>query len=606
MEHEDHLKSAATQKEDVNNGTFVTFNEKALASEASLDSDFYQLSTESLFHFADRIVKEATSEAKRTIKNEFDTTASTTLIAPSDSTISPCEIETNGGPGEMIDVFVRYLERKEGNSQPDSRSFLNDDDASKQLDLSFSKSKTGTICQGFSQDSLNMKIEFDEQRMETSSVDENSRQILPAEKIGSPEPFTTGVQRNDFCVSDFNFDKWVHHIPTYKDLETLLHDGGKKQLKERVKSESSQSVASEDVADLLAYGEMVKGGKIIASQNIPQNQNEDVKPRPDEFTIIDYDESFAVETFNSTVESRDGSLCEDKIHHAFDGKSDVDEMNTRPEKGFFEFKFCESKPSNCKMLISERFLCPSKCEASCNEGSLSFEMGFSDNADNDFDGTRLNQTDDGSFRSHSTMNVFQPSQIFKNSSTQDETSLLIEKYQNRRERLNASRLSPVHYRYQSKSQSKGLHRSRSLSPKRRKHNEGEFVRSFSVGREISKTEYNLSRKLPKGRRGSKYVERLSSTSCPPCSNTENATLFQSKERKTPPATLPKPRLGKSKMFNQQTRKDDHLVISEYQIENGNLKKELNWLKEECSSLERQIKVCRTYGLSLFPIFFKVC
>ena len=581
----------------------MTFNEKALASEASLDSDFCQLSSESLFHFADRIVKEATSEAKRTIKDELDTTTSTTLIAPSDSTISPCEIETDGGPGEMIDLFVRYLERKDGDGQSDRQPFPNDGDVSKQLDLPFPKSKKSTVCQEFSQDSLDINIEFDEQRIETSSVDENSRQILPAEKIESPEPFTTGVQCNDLCFSDFNFDKWVHGTPSYKDLETLLLDGGRKQLKERVKSESSQSVASEDVADLLAYGEMVKDDQILASQNVPQNQSEDVMLRPNEFTIIDYDESFAVETFNNTVESRDETLCEDKVHYAFDGRSDVDDMNARSEKGFSQFKFCESKQSNCKMLISERFLCPSKCETSFNESSLSFEMGFPENADNDFDGTRLNQTDDGSFRSHSTMDVFQPPQIFKNSSTQDETSCPIEKYQNRREKGNSSRLSPVHHRHQPKSQSKSLYRSRSLSPKRRKHNDGEFFRCFSVGREISNTEYNVSRKLPKRRRESKYAQRLSSTSCPPCPNAENATLFQSKGGKSPPVILPKPRIEKNKMGNQQTRKDGHFVISECQFENGTLKKELNWLRQECSSLERQIKVCRAYGLSFFPILF---
>ena len=594
MEYEDHVTSAACLEDDINNDTLVSIIDTVMTSENSIESELNEPSVDSLLRFADRIVKDATAEAKRIIQDEMNATLTTTLHSVVDETLSPLELEEVNGPGDMIDIFIKHLERKESRHsthEPCLKTFDILDPSSSDKDK-------------VEENSLAMYMEFNPDQIETSSVDENSRQSPPEGTLPIPDSIDKEVECDAFFFG-CSGDEICCYTPANEQLEATIQVGNEdvdgKIFKDVVKSESSQSVASEDVADLLAYGEMLKEEQNLAA-DISQHDLEEIKFIPDQFTAIEYDESFAVENTNNTIDSGDETQDESGNSNVRDSRFEIGGLNLTSEKCS-----CESK-SNENSLFErkannrsdfEQFLFPSKYEVSFDETSLSFDL---DNAEKEFHTTRLNQTDDGSFRSYSTIELLQPS-IEKTSPSY-------------------SKLSPPEKDYFSNvlpvvppPRLKKHYRSRSLSPKRR-NNQSKVtsLRSASVGKDIFTTQDSLSRKLPLSipdieyTRYSSDVERFSSLhgrnfslhSDPPKPTVkeigktaaEYTVPSQDKLKRVPPPVLPRPKMTYSSTnFDAEKGRDDPSIKYNYHTENGNLKKELNKLRQEYASLERQIKVC---------------
>ena len=586
LEYEDYVSSAYVPKEDLHMDELATtFNDTTMLPDNSLESEVNQPSVESLFRFADRIVQEATLEAKKSIKDELNATMSTTLCPSTNETMSPFEFDAFNGPGDLIDIFIKRFEKREDESRKPPNEFL-----LRICDVSDAPSSCECVA---GKELFQDPLEFNHHQIETSSVDENSKQTPIEEVLAVPESVSRGVQCDGFLLPS-STDELDCSNTTIMDMKLPLEVGNNEidgeDMKEAMKIESSQSVASEDVADLLAYGKMLQENECLSSNDVSQNDFAEITFVPNEISAINYDESFAVDESENNISI--GSQSEGD-------RFAMDEVNKMSDKLACQFEPNEPKQSKCKANIESSFqesVSPWQNEISFAESNLSFHMGFLNNSkDNEFCDPRLNQTDDGSFISYSAFEIEQTSQPENISSMQSKFSIS----------EHFDHVLPARPRVQSKN----LWRSRSLSPKRRRKDPSMVLRCSSDGKDLGKTKQNICRTVPLSTPELQSIDKDMSYVClprhdlygnPPMAvstrvreNNENAIRSQNKRRKVPPAVLPKPSLTYS--FRKHDRENwtaDRFLKPDYQWEDGNLKKEVNRLREECMSLERQIKVCR--------------
>ncbi len=93
---------------DIEPSSLPTFEEKTnhdTWSTESIKNSLEASSVESLFRFADQLVKEATNEAKDTLKEELSLSFHSNSLQSLDFT-SPKDIGTAEEPGKMIDMYL--------------------------------------------------------------------------------------------------------------------------------------------------------------------------------------------------------------------------------------------------------------------------------------------------------------------------------------------------------------------------------------------------------------------------------------------------------------------------------------------------------------------
>lgn len=548
--------------------------------ELSFQSDISQSSIESLFQFADRIVKEATIEAKQVVREKLNASESSETEVSLDETLTPLDAEEVKGPGQMIDMYMKHYDMQEKTGVTtapcDQRSF----DALEILSSDKSQLHELTL-----HGASSMNIEFDPHHAETSSVDENSKQTPHEEPCRVTADVGTQYEAllENFMDGDVSYESGSFGAENKAAKKRDADDKDRDKLSETKEGECSRSVASDDIVDLLAYGEMLR-----------EEHGEKTILKPNEEVRVDYDESFAVENNNSTIDSRD--VCgnghvmspEDVIN------VDLDEFPHIPQS---ETELLVSNVSRNKDQFME------KCEVSFGDRSAVFDDWLLRNHDNydcrdcyDYDPmntSRLNQTDGNSDMSFSTMGnrIHQLNQS-SNSLLQLPQPIRRQSQHGGKYMLNVS---------EPRIQSSNRLRSRSLSPRRGDHKEVGFFRSASVGKGLSQMqnakmtcfyakeldEYSNERILLSDTKhflSSKAMlmegEKIEEYSMHP----------KKKIKKTPPAVLPRTKLDNNlKNLGDRNRRSE--MKNEKETEKGISKKELNMLREECASLERQIKVC---------------
>ena len=671
-------------------------------NEAGMD----KLSSESLFQFADRLLQEATYQAKEAIKEEFYTTFSTTLRWSADDTLSPFDIDDDLGPGEMIDLYIEHYDSRDkvvcnaknpadfergytekcyegrGNimtteeSPPDlervdrnhchessCKVIVNKGVVPEKVEAedniysqTHPNSKPSTfaetqpvypieLCSGF-QDRSSLRLhykncnenqkqtnslEFDPFQIETSSVDENSdvKQKSPEENShfsatlraeGKLELPWTSLNKDSLKTN-----RAITILQEHESQcdESINHEGFEPQMNGESSNsfdtntlgcqfESSQSVATEDLAELLEYGETLRekhgGGYSLSNSAIEEPSAEVVQ--------VNYDESFTIENNSSSVDSREMALMEDAkygkdLKHG--GKLDErlvssalkeneTSLQTRNEKDF----------SSSTMSIP--FLQVSYVDDSFqnDESSVSFDASLRPK-DNDHNiDPRLNLSDEGiSYASlqhrrrssrlrsgSSKYSNFTPTRRRQSSYVNDDT--YIDESLLRIQRLRSRSWSPMRQfdsnRPRSYSVGDTIYTRRN-SYRREKEQKGRAnscvgFADGSVDGTMLELYLENHRKLPTNRYNDRESHRDQMSLIRDA--TIESVISGDKANRIPPKVLPKPTWYKDRKSVEHSSCKEKLVPPSdirSRSEADSWRKEMSMLREECASLERQLKVC---------------
>ena len=675
---------------------------KEPCNEAGMD----QLSSESLFQFADRLLQEATYQAKEAIKEEFYTTFSTTLRWSADDTLSPFDIDDDLGPGEMIDLYIeRYdsrdkvvcnvkspadfegrntgncyegrgkiitteespfdLERvdtnnchenpyevivnkevvfeklkaeddihsqKHPNSKPDTFAELQ---PVYPIELCNSFQDRSSLTLHLEKDNETQKqiisLEFDPFQIETSSVDENSymKQKSPEENSN----FSTVLKSErqvELPQTTFNED-YLKTKPAKLMLQEherqcdqgTNHEGLEPQMNGVFSNsfdtntlgcqfESSQSVATEDLAELLEYGETLRekhGGGYSLSNSVIEEPSAEV-------VQVNYDESFTVENNSSSVDSRDMALMEDAkyskdLNH---GGNLVGELASSALKDNDISSQTRNEKDFSSSTMSIPFLQVSYVDDSFqnDESSVSFDASLRPKDDDYNIDPRLNLSDEGiSYASlqhrrrssrtrsgSSTYSHFTPTRRRQSSFLNDET--YIDESLLRIQRLRSRSWSPMRQfdsnRPRSHSVGDAIYTRRN-SCRREKEQRGRLnscVGFFdgSIENTLPELHPEDHRKLPTNRYHDRESHRDQTALIR--DTAMESILSGDKTNRIPPKVLPKPAWYKDRKSVELSSCKEKLVPpsdSRNRSEADSWRKEISMLREECASLKRQLKVC---------------
>lgn len=667
-------------------------------NEAGMD----QLSSESLFQFADRLLQEATYQAKEVMKEEFYTTFSTTLRWSADDTLSPFDIDDGLGPGEIIDLYIeRYdsrdkvvcneknpadFERMDTETRPcygGRDKIASIEEIQSDMDKVQSPCKLVTkegvvpgkiraeddvyshrhpnskpdavvetkpvypteLCNGFEdrssltlllekynqpQQQIN-SLEFDPLQIETSSVDENSYMKQP-----SPEEnnhFSTILKTKrimELPQTNFNedssktnptksmlqeherqYDQGIDH----EDFEPSMNGASPNSFDTNTlgcQFESSQSVATEDLAGLLEYGETLReqhGGGYSLSNSVIEEPSAEI-------VHVNYDESFTVENNGSSIDSHDMALGEDAKYSKNliqDGALDTELAKSALKDNDTSLQSRIDKDFGSSTM-SIPFLQVSYVDDSFQNGesSVSFDASLRTKHDDYNIDPRLNLSDEGiSYASSqhrrrssrlgsvsSTYNQFTPTRRRQSSFLNDETyiddSLL------RIQRLRSRSWSPMRQFDSSRPRSHSVGDTiyaRRNSYRREKDHRGRLNSTVgfadgSIDNTIAESYPENHRKLPTNR----FLDRESHRDQASLirDTTVESVLTRDKANCMPPKVLPKPTWYKDRKSVENSSSKEKIVPRSdirSRSEADSWRKEMSMLREECASLERQLKVC---------------
>lgn len=576
---EDHLQSAPAPMETGQSSKEMLLPvtdqlKMTLNSEQSFESDINHSSIESLFRFVDRLVEEATHEAKLEISSDLSLTLSANGNDSFDKTLTPCEGINE--PGELIDIYVKRYDKQE--KPPISKPHR--DDCFHVIEApNFDRKE---IDDDFLHSSSPFDLDFNPLQIETSSVDENSRQTPSEEKRVNQSFADAGTQCEIlmYGLYDCEMKNCKHENELMENSVNCVEKIDDDEMKTMANTESSQSVNSDDVADLLAYGEFLREAHSF-SFNVSDQNIEEVFLKQDGEPQVEYDESFAVEASNSTIDSKTALDLDERDELEKEAMSKRGSVLKRDT-----VKASARQNSNARESIAN-----SKYDVSLCDSSLNFDE---DLFYNEIHESRLNRTDDGSYASME----------HNRSTNNNETSLdndlrLPGQFRHNPQfigntlDISGPRFQPI-YR----------NRSRSLSPRRANQNEAAFSRSASVGKELSRMQHaNEVRQSMFSREDLRSGgEAISADSFKIERNEMDIAKSKSGVRKKPPPVLPKPKIVHYlKKVGEKGPMKEVCSCNGSDVEMGNLKKEVNMLREECASLGRQIKVCYYDYVTLFSI-----
>ncbi|XP_065071274.1 uncharacterized protein LOC135695965 isoform X3 [Rhopilema esculentum] len=598
---EEHLKSAPHHKvsDDFDFDIIPSADDKYVSNltESSIKTEMFNSSVESLFQFVDRILEEATIRAKETIKEEYSM-VSPTLQSPDND---PAGFHLANGPGEMLDIYLEHYNKvqkspiNKGHSSVENYRSEDARNSPEYVEVDIPEIRNSSTC--FSPD-----FEFDPLQIETSSVDENScpRQSPPEGSINLLAAHTISCEHEEYRLNlgvdgsrvEDSDSRNTEEIKSALPKNSQVPDIADSRRVQHNRTQSSQSVASDDVNELLAYGALLRQGN---DNNVSDSPAEVTLVKEPEAVCVDYDESFAVE--NSTAETS-GDLTITNIN--VDNEALSKSGTSVPEKGeshrMVDFYRKLPVPNyDCQRLESSRSF----------DDSLVFNASNID-ADSDFP-SRLNLTDDGSYLSNSERCSPSPrGRACRPRSVPTTYCQFLSTPSARQKRRQSRFISSPFLDDGDGTREQEMYRSRSFSPSSSKRlSDRKRLRSWSAGEVLSADRKSGGNKPPTALElwdsEAKENHLLSSNRHSSIKRSKsNPVMYegiQSKAERSqigtrrafpPPPVMPKPST-KSQLQRQTDLQTSDRSRKGVWDESDALRKELSMMKEECASLERQIQ-----------------
>ena len=579
-------------------------------SESSIKTEMFNSSVESLFQFVDRILEEATVRAKETLKEEYSM-VSPTLQSPDND---PPGIHLAKGPGEMLDIYLEHYDKVQkspiNKGHSSVRNYPSEDvrNSPEYVEIDIPEIRNSSTF-------FSLDFEFDPLQIETSSVDENSspRQTPPEGSVNLLAAHTISSEHEEYRMN-LGIDGSRVEDSDSRDTEEIKSalpknvqepDKADSRRVQHYRTQSSQSVASDDVNELLAYGALLRQEN-DNSYNVSDSPADVTLVKEPEAVCVDYDESFAVE--NSMAETS-GDLTISNINA---GNEVLSKSGTPvPEKGeshrMVDFYRKLPVPNyDCQRLESSRSF----------DDSLIFNA-INVDADSDYP-SRLNLTDDGSYLSNSESCSPSPrGRVCRPRSVPTMYCQFLTTPSARQKRRQSRFINSPLLDDGDGTREQEMFKTRSFSPA--SSSDRKRLRSWSAGEVLSVDRKSRGNepptKLELWDSEAKENHLLSSHRYSSIKRSKsNPVMYESFQSNTernnigarrvcpPPPVMPKPSTKKQlqRQTDLQTNTQSRKGVWD---ESDALRKELSMMKEECASLERQIQV-RTFHILLWRFAFK--